>query len=70
MDPLTGKSISLLKLSPAEEDIVWVYENFSYSCECPVLHVLLLVWFAAAGPEGQTPGSTCFQTACQASKHM
>ena len=35
MDPLTGKSISLLKLSSAEEDIVWVYENFSYSCELP-----------------------------------
>ena len=38
MDPLTGKSISLLKLSPAEEDLVWVYENFSYSCELPACH--------------------------------
>ena len=39
VDPLTGKSISLLKLSPAEEDIVWVYENFSYSCEWPAFAV-------------------------------
>ena len=69
MDPLTGKSISLLKLSPAEEDIAWVYENFSYSCESPSVAFFLLVYFAAAGPEGHAPGCTCFQTACQASKH-
>ena len=42
MDPLTGKSISLLKLSPAEEDIVWVYENFSYSCEQPAFGLYYL----------------------------
>ena len=29
VDPLTGKSISLLKLTPEEEGTVWYFENFS-----------------------------------------
>ncbi|KAK9815554.1 hypothetical protein WJX72_005656 [[Myrmecia] bisecta] len=32
LDPLTGREISLLKISAEEEKHVWLYENFSYRC--------------------------------------
>lgn len=70
VDPLTGKSISLLKLSPAEEDIVWVYENFSYSCEWPAFAVLDLGRLLLQGLKDMRQAGTCFQAACHASKRM